>query len=92
MTHDASHADVYPDRDAAETRSIATRLMTIFRGHRPDPAAMKGDGVLAQLQDDRRARGLGPGDDGFHVLDGDEVKCQEAPARLRSAAHQFAGR
>ena len=38
MTRDAtSYGDIYPDRDNSETRSIAERLRTIFRAHRPDP-------------------------------------------------------
>jgi hypothetical protein len=38
MTDDAQSRDTYPDRPAAETRTIAQRLRNVFRDHRADPA------------------------------------------------------
>jgi len=38
MTDDAQLRDMYPDRNPAETRSIADRLRRVFGNHRADPA------------------------------------------------------
>ena len=38
MSTDDEITDIYPDRSAAETRSIGQRLRAVFGAHRADPA------------------------------------------------------
>lgn len=60
-------------------------------GQREEAAVAEPDGVLADLEDDGRVQGLGGGDDGLDVFQGDDVEGGDGGAGGGGPGDEFAG-